>query len=304
MIKSVTVTNHRGETVTMELKSPEKSGFFIRSITGLDPVKATIGVNDNASTDGSTFSTARIGQRNIVFDLGLMENPSIEATRHSLYKFFPQKMPVEILVETDLRTVRTTGYVESNDAVIFAKTTSANVSILCPDPYFYSKASQVTVFAAVTPLFEFPFQNNHQTNKLIQMGSFNEITTGTINYQGDLPVGLTMYIHATGTVEGLRITNEDTSEVMTINHSFLAALLSSLGGGIKAGDDIVISTEVGKKRVLLQRDGVVYNILNSLDRYADWFKLQKGDNTFVISATTGGLYLQFVVENKIAYGGV
>ena len=44
MIKAVTVTNHLGESLTMDLMQPEGSGFTVRSISGLGPVKATVNV--------------------------------------------------------------------------------------------------------------------------------------------------------------------------------------------------------------------------------------------------------------------
>ena len=42
MIKSVTVVNHLGESLKLDLASPEKSGFIVKSIEGLGPVKATL----------------------------------------------------------------------------------------------------------------------------------------------------------------------------------------------------------------------------------------------------------------------
>lgn len=42
MIKSVTVVNHLGESLKLDLASPEKSGFIVKSIEGLGPVKATV----------------------------------------------------------------------------------------------------------------------------------------------------------------------------------------------------------------------------------------------------------------------
>ena len=35
MIKSVTVVNHLGESLKLDLASPEKSGFIVKSIEGI-----------------------------------------------------------------------------------------------------------------------------------------------------------------------------------------------------------------------------------------------------------------------------
>lgn len=41
MIKSVTVVNHLGESLKLDLASPEKSGFIVKSIEGLGPKYGT-----------------------------------------------------------------------------------------------------------------------------------------------------------------------------------------------------------------------------------------------------------------------
>ena len=73
---------------------------------------------------------------------------------------------------------------------------------------------------------------------------------------------------------------------------------------IVASDDIIISTLKGDKSIILIRDGVLYNILNCLDRDIDWFSLQKGDNIFAFAADEGITNLQFRIENKVIYEGV
>ena len=42
MIKSVTITNHLDESIKLDLFNPEESGFIIKNIEGLGPVKANI----------------------------------------------------------------------------------------------------------------------------------------------------------------------------------------------------------------------------------------------------------------------
>ena len=53
MIKSVTVVNHLGESLKLDLASPEKSGFIVKSIEGLGPVKATVNTTKMSTTDGA-----------------------------------------------------------------------------------------------------------------------------------------------------------------------------------------------------------------------------------------------------------
>ena len=138
MIRAVTVTNYLGESKRFELAFPEKSGFAVQSISGFGPSKADINTTEISTNDGSLYNSARVNSRNIVMSLKLMFNPQIEDTRHDSYKYFPIKKKVTLLIETDNRICETYGYVESNEPDIFSSDETTQISIVCPDPYFYS----------------------------------------------------------------------------------------------------------------------------------------------------------------------
>ena len=70
MIYSFTITNYLGDTIKLTLREPALSGFLIKSVTGLGPVKANINTTEVATNDGSKFNSARLTQRNIVFHSG------------------------------------------------------------------------------------------------------------------------------------------------------------------------------------------------------------------------------------------
>lgn len=301
MIKSIKITNHLGESITLELMQPEKSGFVIKSITGIGPVKADINFTELATNDGAIDNSARLETRNIVMNLIFLENPTIEDTRLLSYKYFPIKRNVTFLIETDNRICETIGRIESNDPEIFSKQEGCQISIMCPDPYFYSNKNNYTTFYGVDPLFEFPFSNESLTEKLIEFGEIKNQTEGSVYYEGDAEVGVIIRIHAIGEAEGLVIYNIGTREIMRINDEKLIELL---GSGIQAGDDIVINTNKGSKSITILRAGITTNILNVLDKPISWFQLEKGDNLFAYTASSGLSNLQFRIENRIVYEGV
>lgn len=304
MIKRVTITNHLDESITLELLEPEKSGFIIKSISGLGPVKANVNFTELATNDGAIDNSARLEPRNIVMELQFMENPTIEATRLLSYKFFPIKRNITFLIETDSRICETVGRVESNEPDIFSDKEGCQVSIMCPDPYFYSSGdtgNTETVFYGTEPMFEFPFSNESLTEPLLEFGSIENRTEGTVYYEGDAEVGITIRIHAVGEAEGLTIYNTGTREIMRINDEKLIALL---GSGIQAGDEITITTTRGSKGITMLRGGITTNILNVLDKPITWFQLSKGDNIFAYTASAGLTNLQFRIENKTIYEGV
>lgn len=301
MINSVTVTNYLGESTTLELRFPEKSGFLIQEIVGLTPSKANINTTDLSTSDGSVYNSARINTRNIVFTIKLLENPTIEISRHNSYKYFPIKKRVKLLVASDTRTCEIYGYVESNDPNIFSSQETTQISIICPNPYFYSQGTTTTIFSGLSPEFEFPFSNESLSEDLLDMGTILTNTEQNIYYAGDAEIGVVILIHSLGTVEMLTIYNSGTQELMKIDTDRLETLT---GSKIIVGDDIIISTIKGQKSITLFRTGVYTNILNCLDKNADWFQLARGDNVFAFSAESGGTNLQFRIVNQTVYEGV
>lgn len=304
MIKSVTITNHLDESIKLDLFNPEESGFIIKSIEGLGPVKANVNFKELATNDGAIDNSARLSSRNIVMSLQFMESPTIEETRLKSYKYFPIKRNIKFLIETDSRICETIGRVETNVPTIFSNAEGCQISILCSNPYFYSageNGTNQTIFYGTEPLFEFPFSNESLTEDLIEFGSIENRTEGTIYYDGDAEIGITIQIHAVGEAEGLVIYNTKTREIMRINDDKLKSLM---GSGIQAGDEITITTSRGEKGIYMLRSGVTTNILNSLEKPIKWFQLSKGDNTFAYTASAGLTNLQFRIENKVIYEGV
>lgn len=301
MINSVIITNHLDESITMELRFPEKSGFLIQSIIGLNPSKANINISEISGNDGSIFSSSRINSRNIVFSLLFKNKPTIEDMRQKSYKYFPIKQRIAMIFETDTRSCETYGYVESNEINIFSREEGSIISVICPDPYLYDRTLQITQFASVESLFEFPFSNESLTDPLLFFSNMILGTMKTVNYAGDLEVGIIISIHALGSASNIEISNVGTSESIFIDSVKIEYLT---GSGIVEGDDIYISTVKGNKYAILVRSGVTYNIINSLGQHPDWFEIVKGDNVFSYTAETGLTNLQFIITNRTAYEGI
>ena len=285
MIRAVTFTNYLGDSIRLDLARPEESGFIIKSVTGLGPGKANINTTEIATNDGSLFNSSRMPSRNIVISLAYMWKDSIEDVRQLSYKYFPIKKKLTMLIETDNRQAEIEGYVESNDPTIFSKDEGSDISIVCPNPFFYSAGKDginTTIFYGVEALFEFPFSNESLKDPLLEMG-------------------VTITIHAIGEASNITIYNTGTREVMRIDTDKLEKFT---GSGIIAGDEINICTVKGNKSITLLRNGKTTNILNCLDKNADWFQLAKGDNIFAYTAEYGSTNLQFKIENRIVYEGV
>ena len=306
MINSVTVTNYLGDSIKLELARPELSGFAIKSFEGLGPAKATINTTEVSTNDGALFNSARLNAKDMILKLIFDDSiESIEDIRQKSYKYFPIKTNVTFLIETDNRTVSIVGYIEDNEPTIFdKKNEGTTISIICPDPYFYSAGKNginETVFYGVQAAFEFPFENNSLTEPLLEFGIIMNQTENVITYKGDSKIGIKIFIHAIGEATNITIYNTGTRERMYIDTERLKALT---GEGIIAGDTITINTMKGQKGITLLRNGQTTNILNCLNRGCNWFTLAKGDNIFAYTAESGSSNLQFRIENQIIYDGV
>lgn len=314
MIKSIIITNHLNESITLEMTNPEKSGFVVRFVDGLGSPKANIEMTEMSLMDGAVYNSARAQSRNIVLSLmflfpsvaaGDSENQigKLEITRQKCYKYFPLKQRIKIIIETDERSCETYGYVESNTPDIFSENGGTLISILCPDSYLFSTVTDITNFATIEPMFEFPFGNESLTVPLLEFSAITIHTSKIINYPGDAEVGMLMNIHAVGAIENITIYKLEPGPVEQIEIN-TDRLLAMTGEGLHFGDDIFISTVKGSKYAILVRDGVTHNILNCLSKYPDWIQLSRGDNIFMYDAEVGIDNLQFKIESQVAYEGI
>ena len=304
MINSIIVTNYLNEEIEMELRRPEKSGFLVERVEGIDPPKADINTTELATRDGALYNSARTVFRNISLVLkyySLDPSVSIEDLRQKSYRYFPIKKKVTIKFLSDNRECYTEGYVESNEIDIFSKNVGCVISIKCPDPYFYDLVKTTTLLGSIVSEFEFPFSNESLTENLIELSSI--LVGGFINvqYDGEAETGAVFKVHMIGPAENITIYNYITLESMVFHTDFLSTWDPA---GLVAGDDLIISTLRGEKYVRLLRDGVYYNVLNGFDLDSTWLQLKKGENIIGFSATSGASNLQISIEHHTMYEGV
>lgn len=302
MIKSLKVTNHNNQSLLLELYHPERSGLIINNIDGLGPPKADINSAEVAMMDGGLFTSARMTQRNIVITLTMMFDPLIEDSRIRTYTYFPVKKKVRLEITTDYRHAECEGYVESNTPVIFTNQETTQISIICPDPFFYEFGEEVMIFSGVHPMFEFPFSNESVTEPLLEFGHMFYDSRAVLHYVGDADTGVFITVHAMdGTPEGITIWNTDTRERIIINTEKIKRLTDITFG---KSDDILINTKIGEKYVRLLHDGQYYNIISCINKDADWFQLTNGNNTFGFVAEAGDENLTVTFQYRNAYVGI
>ncbi len=303
MINSVKVTNPAGESTVLILRSPEKSGFFVRNIDGLGPSKATINMSESLSLDGGYFNSSRVSPKNLVFDLGFLNinNISIETIRQQSYRFFPLNQLVTFEIETDNRIGVISGYIESNEPNIFSREESTIISAVCPSAYFFGQSFISQMFKYIDSGFEFPWENPSLTLPLIEFGTVYDSTSVTINYKGDVAVGVFISASITGAVNNLTFANSSTGQTMALDSAKITAIT---GSNLIAGDSVQINTIKGNKYAFVVRGATYWNILNALPVNTDWIYLKKGPNTITYSAASGVANVIPMVTYKPLYEGL
>lgn len=199
MIKSIKITNHLQESIVLDLYEPEKSGFIIRSIEGLGPVKANIFFTDIVTLDGAIDNGGRLTTRNIVMSLIFQssETETIEDIRLKSYRYWPIKRNIIFEIETDNRHCYTIGRVESNVPAIFEQHEGCQISILCPNSYYQDMNLDVTNFYAMAFGFEFPFENDSiiKSGKNLLVNGLLSWTANDVNFK--MQSDYTFYAHGT-----------------------------------------------------------------------------------------------------------
>lgn len=169
----------------MELTHNE--AYVIESIDGIDPPDVVINTTRNANADGSVFNSAYVDNRQIIITLAI--NGPAEANRIQLYTYFKNKYPVKLYYQNGTRDVYINGYVKKVQIEYFQKKQIAQITIICPDPFFKGVSNEVIEFSSVESLFEFPFSIEESGNLLP-----DTMTTQTIG-------GITFTVADDGTIE-------------------------------------------------------------------------------------------------------
>ena len=275
--------NANGDRVDMTTTANQ---YMTAKVEGLNPPPGTISTSGYAGMDGSYLNNAFIEKRNVVIHFE-MRGFNVELRRHELYKIVQPSRYIKIYYSTKNISVYAEGIVETCEIENFEMLTKGQMSIVCPDIYWYSSETQIAEYSRITGAFHFIFPDNDEP---FPIGKYNTQNIMTIVNDGD-EVGFTLEISG-GPAKNPTIYNAVTDEYMQIL------------GDIKDGDIITITTKTGNKTVALEREGVVTNIINRLVSGSTWLTLRPGENKFYVRASDGLSSLKVRLIHRNAYLGV
>ena len=243
--------------LTLPIGAPSSSqDYFIKSADGLGPVKADIVTSSWAGQDGGVYQNGRVSYRNIVLNVGLNPNYAggrdVAYLRERLYEFFPPKSQVNLIFlrNDNIRdTVKISGFVESHEPDIFTNKVGAQISIICPDPYF---------------VHYYVGSINATTGVPVDMSTFGSAPTGfMVDLTFERNVG-SWYIDVFG---------------------FDRILIR---GDYRIGDKVRVSTVSGDKYMVKERAGTTTIDLSSLDSGSLNTTVDSRTRSFVTGFTSGG----------------
>lgn len=129
--------------------------YSVIHISGLLPPRNGIHTSTAGTQDGSKFNSSHLENRNIVITVVL--EGDIETSRQKLYRIFPLKSQVTVYFKDANRDVKISGYVEMIDGDPFSMREQAQISIICPDPYWQDLNGITAETSDSAALFSFPF---------------------------------------------------------------------------------------------------------------------------------------------------
>ena len=106
--------------------------IVINKVEGFGPPSSTIS-RKKQGKDGTRFTGSTMDERNIVIDFSILNN--VKETRGILYDNIRTGEEVTVTVDNSKKI---TGYIETFELNNFQQLTTGQISIICPDPYFYS----------------------------------------------------------------------------------------------------------------------------------------------------------------------
>lgn len=275
--------NHRGEVINLSTNP----NYILYKIEGLQPPSVNVNVSDNATSDGSTFNSARANSRNIVLYIAI--KGVVEVNRINLYKYFPLNKKIKLCYKNGTRDVYIEGYVELIECDLFSDKQVAQISIICPQPYFKAVDEVISYFSEVSSYFTFPFSI---TKSGVELSAITTNIRKSIIYAGDVESGIIIKLYAIGEVVNPVIYD-------VFNRTYI-----KLNCTMEVNDEIIINTYKGEKSITLIRNGESSNVMGYMSADSTWLTLQSGDNVFTYDSDSGNSNLQLTFVTSVLYGGV
>jgi hypothetical protein len=241
--------------------------------------------------DGAVYQGSVAEYRNIV--LHLTDTDKYVDNRDALNRLFKEKSVGTLTFwEADAAPRKIDYYVESLNSTGEDPYREHQVSLICPDPFFYDITASNEAMASWISAFEFPFES---TTEGFEFGyQSNERIKSIQNDIAEDNIGVTITITCMGAVLNPSITHIETGDRISIGHEGKPFEIST-------GDVVVITTQTGNKHVTLTHNGVTSEVNHYLTEDSVFVQLMRGSNSFGFNADQGLNNLSISISYTFKY---
>ena len=265
--------------------------FLLTDADGLYESKNTVYVSENSMIDGATYQGSVAKYRDI--ELTLTDIGDYVANRNALNRLFKEKSKGTLIFwEADASPRKIDYYVEKFNSSGEDPFREHEISLICPDPFFYDIDASSEEMASWVSAFTFPFASpstgfvfGYKDNSRIQTIQ-NDIAEDNI--------GITIIMSCLGAVTNPSITHIETNSSLHIGHE-------DKPFNMVAGDIVTITTATGNKHVTLTRNGETSEINHYLTEDSVFIQLMRGSNSFGFGADSGVNNLTITLEYTYKY---
>lgn len=282
-MRTIQYTNSKNESLSIG----ENVAFSLVDLAGIHPPKANINVRSIAGFDGSTFVSSTVNPRNILLTLQL--NGNVEEGRQQLYDIFKIKQKGILTYTSERIEAQIEAYVEALEIPPMSWPIKAMISLLCPQPFFEALQEIRIDISFIEYALAFPLTLNASG---IRWGILHPSEAINIFNAGDIAIGMKIRYTANGVVVNPKLMNTQTLAYIELQTTLVA------------GDAVVITTEVGKKRIERTRNGETSNLFNALAIGSTFLQLEEGDNVLYATSQSGSSALFSEITYRPKYSGV
>ena len=269
-------------------------GILIEQIEGIYAFTGEVMTSPYSQTNGDRYKSTRAPKRNIVVYGKIFDD--FWNNRQLMYRVFRLGSVGRFCyTEPDRSNRYADYYVESVEIDQDPVRGQYQISLICPDPFFYAGESEYIDLAAWVSAFTFPhnFVEAGEPLGYRETSMIKEVQ----NLNGVDGIGMKIVLTASGDVVNPYVYLYETGERITIGTEANPYTLTS-------AKRVEIDTTTGKKNIVQFANNVQTRINEYLDPESSFFQLGAGINTIGYNAASGSNFLNVHIEYKMRFLGV
>lgn len=293
--RRIICTNKDGYSIAFGEKS--FSPFLLVDADGCYEASNSVTVSENTMIDGGSYQGSVASVRNIVLTVADVSN--YVENRNLLYRLFKAgeagRLVFHELCDGEETKRYTDYYVEKIEGTGKNGCRQYQMSLICPDPFFYDMEDVRVSMAAWISDFTFP----HAFRKWEELGHRSDVRLQDIrNDTATDRIGISVSVYANGAVRNPAIVHVEKNQRLQIGTKNNPFTMSS-------GDRLQITTGTGNKHLYYTdvATGTERDISQYLTEDSEFVQLGRGDNTIGYDAESGAGNMTITITYRLRYAG-